>query len=1018
MTEIALQLRFTPRPQRPACARFIASPDPAGWLEELTTWDVPLAAVRLYPIPRSRSDNTCAGVLVSWETDDTIHSDQDFLPPLRSQAYGRIAERLFLPVEAELSVALRDADWPLLLGQGTTEYVWHPQMGLVAFEPHDVLSVADLISPHVPGGMDREPPADWGGALPGIIFPNRIGSLRGELPSTANEMLAAGRDGIGVQSTQFSSRPIPSAETLKSWGSTIIGCLMLPVAILSNWMARLLAGGRRNAPATASGTGREISGSFIGLCLVACLVTAIALGGPPGFPTWSGFGAFLAACLMFFAARSLIHFTAVQPAAPAASAISAAPAASSGTSGALGGLAAGLQEQFAKFAKWTAGLLDSRQREIERLKKLLDEDPDEGLKYALPFGGEATRGIAPPSGWLTQRLVDFQLGGLGVSASADVWALPPDTQLELITRYRELAAREVRLGRYRRAAYIYAELLGDLNTAATTLVSGRFYREAAVLYRDKLNRPLDAARCLEEGGLLIEAIPIYRQQKQVEKVGDLYRRLGDDEQADLAYQEAVESALSKRDYLDAARLFQEKLHSSDRALETLDAGWPDTQQAKLCLTQTFALLAKLGQHDAAVDRIRTLRESPLAAPRVVDAVGILATLSSSAPHAETRHVAADTVRIMASRELLSGSEYRQPLTNAVGRLAPEDRLLTRDCQRAVEARLVKKLTTTAPSARRTTTELRLLKTYKLPAGVTWTSATGTDRNFYVVGHNQHSLFVSRGAWNDPQGNVSSVSWNFSGQSSNVLICPSRTERQLLIGHAGQVSFLPCHLPRQFASTDVNPDIEVAQSPGWMPNSISALAVAPGGTVYTFQLAERLLTGFDSQGAPVINETLLIPVDSHTVDGHAIYPMVALDNIVFLGVGPLLIESQSRIRLAVHEMPDVIAGLAISHPNIGRRLAVVCQEAGEFFWSGIKSGRSQRFEIGLSNPHAVILRNRQLVIHGIGGWKIYSTTDDAVHLLHDIPCDAKEESFGILKTDANNQVGLCMTDGHVRVFEVP
>ena len=96
----------------------------------------------------------------------------------------------------------------------------------------------------------------------------------------------------------------------------------------------------------------------------------------------------------------------------------------------------------------------------------------------------------------------------------------------------ELAGREMRLGRYRRAAYIYAHLLGDFTNAAAALVAGKHWREAAVLYRDKLKRPEMAAKCLEQGGLWAEAIEFYEQLGDFEKVGDLYAQLEQPEEAE------------------------------------------------------------------------------------------------------------------------------------------------------------------------------------------------------------------------------------------------------------------------------------------------------------------------------------------------------------------------------------------------------------------------------------------------------------------------------------------------------
>lgn len=1013
MTDIPLRIEFTPRAQRSTCARFISSADPAQWLKELAAWKIPLDGLKLYPIPRSLSDNTCAGVLVSLGQSGEILSARDDSSSARSVPYGRVAGRLFLPVEAELSIALGDSDWKRVLGTGLTEFVWHPHTGLVAFEPDEVLTVVDLLSPAVPGGVAVEPVVDWGMAEPGVAFSSRIGSIRAELPESAAEMLDDGRDGIGTRSQNILSRPAPVSHQLKWWGQTIVGYAMLPVAMLANVLAKMLS--PKPSATTASGSplteGLSLA-VFFACAAVLFLGIWSAISGGNLSPDWAAVAKFLIMLCGFLLATLLflppLQSIANSPAQSGNRHVS--PARNTGA-----GVSWNLQQQMNGLLKWTVSLLNSRLREIERLKRLLDEDPDEGLKYALPVGGEGTRGGAPASSSLMARTVDFQLQGMSFGGIGDVWELPVETHIELITRYRALAAREVQLGRYRRAAYIYAQLLGDLNLAAATLVNGRFYREAAVLYRDKLHMPLEAARCLEEGGLLAESILIYRQQGQHEKVGDLSRKLGDEEHAVAAYEDAVQGALQKTDYLDAARLCDQKLQSPDRAMESLDFGWPDSPQAKICLNETFSLLARQGQHDEAVQRIESLVQASLPTPRVTDAVGVLAKLATGSPHAQTRLTAADSVRLIASRELLLGASNRHQLTAAVSQLAPEDRLLLRDCQRANDMRAPKVPEKTSSSVRRPVKEMRLIRTFDLPKDITWTSATGTDRNFYVVGRSMAGIVVvARGAWNDPSARIDTVGWRPELTPAVPLICHAMNDRKLFIGPVNDA-----HLPvRRFMQSDANPDEEEIVTPAWMPKSIAALASSPNGMIYTYQPDQLLLSGVTSQGQPTIAETLLIPTERLAFGSHMTFPMVALNDAVYLGIGRYLIEAESRQRSAVREMPEPIAALAASHPNVGRRVAFIGENVGEFFWSSMSSGRSKRFDVTLENPYAAILRSRDLVIHGTGRWKVFVTTDDQIHCLHDIPCDPQLEPCGLLRADLPRRFGLCTTDGQVHLYELP
>ncbi|MEM7393110.1 MAG: hypothetical protein AAF492_12265, partial [Verrucomicrobiota bacterium] len=152
----------------------------------------------------------------------------------------------------------------------------------------------------------------------------------------------------------------------------------------------------------------------------------------------------------------------------------------------------------------------ARNRELHRLLHLLKEDPDKGLKFALPIGGDpGARGFVGGSHRLGLRKTDFQLDQLGGGRPVSEWNLDWDQQAELRRRYHDLATRELSLRRYRRAAYIFAQLLGDYASAGNALEQGGYYREAAALYQDHLHNTYKAAECLERGGLCVEAIELY-----------------------------------------------------------------------------------------------------------------------------------------------------------------------------------------------------------------------------------------------------------------------------------------------------------------------------------------------------------------------------------------------------------------------------------------------------------------------------------------------------------------------------
>lgn len=326
----------------------------------------------------------------------------------------------------------------------------------------------------------------------------------------------------------------------------------------------------------------------------------------------------------------------------------------------------------------------ARNAEIHRLMDLLNKDPEAALKFALPLSGlgDLNRGMAPPGTHLGARNTNFQLGALGGGGAVDNWHLAEKQRMALTAKYRELANRALAEGRHRRAAYIYAQLLGDISSAAEALQQGRFYAEAAVLYRDRLHNKRKAAQCLAEGGLLLEAVKLLEELGDWVEAGDLHARLEDRVQARRCYSEAVQEALNKRDALRAATLTEQKLEEPAQALQLLRSAWADHPQALACLTAEFDFHVRHGHPEAARHRVHELRETARAAHQDAPLCRLLTALSRTYPDGEVRQRTRTLAITMAARVLEQGrtSEARGVL-NTLAELHPEDRLFRRDAQR-------------------------------------------------------------------------------------------------------------------------------------------------------------------------------------------------------------------------------------------------------------------------------------------------------------------------------------------------
>jgi hypothetical protein len=335
---------------------------------------------------------------------------------------------------------------------------------------------------------------------------------------------------------------------------------------------------------------------------------------------------------------------------------------------------------------WAEGVLDNsilqkRKESLNRLLSLLDKDPEAGLRHALPFTGEEShRGRSRQGSRLGERDVDFRMPGHD-SEPADYWEIPWEIQHRLLEKYRELANREVDLGRHRRAAYIFANLLGDNHAAARTLEEGGHFLEAAALHRDRLKQPLEAARCLERGGVLHQAIEIYEQHAWFEDAAKLHEKLDQTDAARDCWSKSIKQARSNRNYLHAAKLTHEKLDEPDQALVILRSGWDQSIQPQDCLSEWFRLSGELGEHELAASHAKDLGREAHLATKASGLVKVLAAVTSNYPDGSVRQQTADSARLVAARQLAEGSPGTSLLLNALREVDRSDRLLARDCDR-------------------------------------------------------------------------------------------------------------------------------------------------------------------------------------------------------------------------------------------------------------------------------------------------------------------------------------------------
>lgn len=355
------------------------------------------------------------------------------------------------------------------------------------------------------------------------------------------------------------------------------------------------------------------------------------------------------------------------------------PNTNSSSHGSLGAMGSISEQLF----QWLSKSLEGKRNEqLEKLMELMKNDPDQALKYAIPLADGMDglhRGLARPSSTLSSHGTNFSLRG--GSGPADFWNIQAGMQQRLRAAYLAQANREITLGRFRRAAYIYAHLLGDLSTSASILEKGKHYVEAAVLYGDKLKRPRDQARCLELASQFREAANVYEQMGELLLAGDAWKKEGDESKALALYERKIEALLKTSHTIDAAILIDTKLNDRNRAKELLWQQWPGGPQLLPSLVHAFQWLGEEGAHQEALERLAGFKQQMLNKDSQL-LTNLAIKLTETYPDNRLKERAEDIARIASVKDFSKLGHFdRENRISNLTRLTNQDPLFARDAYR-------------------------------------------------------------------------------------------------------------------------------------------------------------------------------------------------------------------------------------------------------------------------------------------------------------------------------------------------
>lgn len=665
----------------------------------------------------------------------------------------------------------------------------------------------------------------------------------------------------------------------------------------------------------------------------------------------------------------------------------------------------------AKIAALNASLARARNKELARLLNLLDRDMDEALRYALPLRSTPGRGVAPPGAFLPARNTDFDASALGRARPTDGWDTTQFHQ-KLAIKYRQATNRELGLGRYRRAAYIFAQLLGDYSSAANALRQGRFYREAATLYRDHMKDHAAAAKCLEEGGLLLEAIALYEELSQYEKAGDLYTILERTDEARGHYQRAADQLIARGDLLSAARLLDTKLGATDKALEVLESGWPQSQQAGACLTESFELMRRRALHERATLRLKRLTPEFKEGALALTLSDVLVRVATNYPSPELRVLAADATRVVVGNRLAGsacGPSEIRTLTSAVMRLAPQDRLLARDVNRycATPAR-PKNPALPSPDRKPKSKEPTLVRAFHLGGGTQVKTVFPAGDVFYAIGVRGDDLLFIRSRWDgtvrtthrrDPLASKTRYRIERADANSLHAIPLASKDAATPVDFGPDASFPPCYmqLPPDYKTGII---LDLFRDEHGVLWSFRYDYTDHSVVLYAHDLSGRLLSSREIKSDKFLE--------------YASAKLVVRTGIAWILYGQTIevLEPQRQRTIDLHRSArDMI----VSNPHVRPRLVVTFEQGAAMIWP--EDGHTIRLAEGLLDPVACFTRDGLLVIIGRGRGMVLRVAREGITQI--MPFDHLPElPVAIIPTDEPAGFAVFYDGGLIRAMKIP
>ncbi|MDB5145002.1 MAG: cyclic nucleotide-binding protein [Mucilaginibacter sp.] len=900
-----LQLVYSEKKSGAVLGAFIPGAKPADWFRELDSWQVPIASLRCFVLPLSLAENSAGGLFVVF--------DGKALPQLGvvRYPYTRLADQLFIPLNACLQPALAIAELKTLLLWELQ--VFHPVIGLVGFEAKDEVILGSLLR------LSKPLVSDWSLAHPGNMPAPPLQMIGLEAEEAPEDVLDTIKAEVNTKPLSEIPASDPGETELDRQGKKALN--LLTKAGLYLLLFFTIIG--------------PIILAIIALGLLALLVKQ------GSFPTGGLVPLLIILGRVIFKIPGLFS---------------------------LGGRSSvdtsNKQGLFQRTKQWLNQRLDElekkRDSELKRLVDLFDKDTDEALQYAIPLSSPyLDRGTAPASALLSRRSLDFNLRKLGGGGRVDGWDLG-DYNRMLRDRYEKAANDAIAAGNFKRAAYVYAHLLGNFFSAANVLQQGKCYREAAAIHKDHLNNERMAAECLEKGGLLAEAIPLYIHLNLLEKAGDLYRLLGQEDKAVLHYRQRQLELKAAGDHLQAAALTREKLNEEEEGLNLLLEGWRDSKNAERCLEVYLGHFAET-EPGALVPAVKKVYTQQVPRLKRTSFLNVLVVMAAKMPEGHFRAASLDMAYEIVHQQASAGDTSGLQL---LGRFLPQDRLVGGDTNRFVQNRL------SLPPLLSGASYLELDKY------TTWLSLAVYHDQLLAIGLKKDELHFLRMNWEGKTNDRYLFKVPAGAQPYYLVTDSGLSEQALVMGES-----LNTYLEQKLESYSYFDRELLLRSVNYLPggNLACCLNAASGVTVLHFHMHGLVLSHFNLKGDLLKTHDCKIE-DERFHPGQARFEpgrMVWRKDHFYYYLDNLLLRLSFTGEAEVLALEEPIVKISVSGPHTALKIAVLTSDGAFMVTPLLKEMQvsSERFAHDLQGTDIQLLTDNRLVITDAQSAAVFDTRTD-------------------------------------------